>query len=1683
MGVFVRTLLARSRARQVRYACAMVTLGLCGALCSAIISVSAATMPVSISSGTIPVDRTAPQVILPVEIRLSATPTDQEFLHVGLFPEPLVPVKPSSAQENRDLARAVIAYHKAVERAGAPDAVEPLVGFLKTHPQSAWNPALELNLGIIYRETGHFSQALSVWQQAWSESKGLESRNGRGVANDAVARLSQLEAYLGRKELLEPLLASIRHREVGGTAAQLLTDSRTGLYEMVHDPGLSFRCGPLALKRISTYRGEDPSAHALKVLDESRSTDHGLSLTMVERIASKAGMHYQMAYRKPGSVVVVPAVVNWKVGHYAALVARVRDGFLVEDTTFGKDIRISQRTLDQEASGYFLIPDGALPQGWRSVSAVEGGMVWGRGDTGVNHDTGATGPKTTPPSKGCPGGCTTWNVELSVVGLQLHDRPVGYKPPVGPAVQFDLYYSHRDTQQPATFSYTNFGPKWTFTWLSYITDSVNSTASALLYQRGGGNEPFTFSSTGATSSYPGPYSEGVLSRTVTNGSSTGFTLTFPDGSSEQFDQANGNQFFMTALVDPQGNKVTLTYDSQMRVVAITDAVGEVSTVSYSNSSNPLLVTAVTDPFGRSASFTYNSSGQLASITDVLGITSSFSYGQGTDPDFVNTLTTPYGSTTFTYGDASTNSGLGDTRFLKVLDPLGRTTYVEYDQGIDAGDSSGGVMINPNLIPTGMSTTDNYLQWRNTFYFDPNQYALATQNGSLNYSLATVYHWLHSSDYTDASRVLESVKKPLENRVWYDYPDQPSSIQFPVTSGGAVSDGASNQPIAIGRVLDNGTTQLQTFQYNAEGNVTQTTDAVGRQTTYTYAANGVDLVTVANTTNGGNQVLESLTYNSQHEPLTATGANGKTSHYQYNAVGQLTRYTDPTGHATALSYDSTGHLQTVKGPVNGDTYTFTDDSIGRIIAATDPAGSTVRDTYDAADRLTSSTYPDGTSAYYTYHLLDLASIEDRLGQTTQYAYDADRELIETTDALNQTVQKGYNAAGVLDSLTDQNNHTTSWVLDAESRPVTKNYPDGSSESVAYENSNSLVAQITDAVGQTTTYGYNPDNTISAISYYANESTPGVSFSYDSNYRRLTSMSDGVGTTTYTYYPVSSLGANELETVTSPVAGSSTSDTVTYTYDALNRTVGMDVDGQSQSIAYDAISRVTSESNPLDRFTYGYSDSTRRVTSMTSNSGPALAMSYYGANGDELLEQMTASYGGTQLDQFGYSFNSDDNVTNFSVSSPTSETISYSYDQDNRLTSGLIGTGTPQYQYGYDSASNLTSITQNASTQNYSYTAANAITAGTYDANGSPTALGGNTYTWDGANRLVSFNGSSGTTSTFTYNGLGRLVRVVDTSNGNVVADHSYLWCGAALCLAHNNAQSGSPVSTQYFPQGAVIGSVPYYYVRDGLGSLRELIGAGGAIAAQYDYDPYGNQTVLSGTIGSDIGYAGYFNHAASGLEFALARAYDPVHARWLNRDPLGELGGINLYAYVGDNPVTLEDPLGLCWNWSNIGPLLASSPLLLAEVAATEAVGGGPEDPLADALVAAEIEAAEATEAAQAAEEAAASAEAAADDQGALNLYKAGSPQATTAEGWQEGDYFLNLPDQGSEAANWAQNESALQSVIDEGNPIYDSYVDPSTGEQIQTSPDSFLGRERGLLEGQGWQFNPNTGAYHPPGLF
>jgi RHS repeat-associated protein len=116
----------------------------------------------------------------------------------------------------------------------------------------------------------------------------------------------------------------------------------------------------------------------------------------------------------------------------------------------------------------------------------------------------------------------------------------------------------------------------------------------------------------------------------------------------------------------------------------------------------------------------------------------------------------------------------------------------------------------------------------------------------------------------------------------------------------------------------------------------------------------------------------------------------------------------------------------------------------------------------------------------------------------------------------------------------------------------------------------------------------------------------------------------------------------------------------------------------------------------------------------------------------------------------------------------------------------------------------------------------------------------------------------------------------------------------------------------YPQGQVSGTTPYFYTRDHLGSIREMRSTGkkGAIVVRFDYGPYGRSTAVVSNTLPDFNFTGLYRHAASNVDLAVYRAYDPDLGRWLSRDPIGERSGVNLYRYVRNDPIHLSDSLGL-----------------------------------------------------------------------------------------------------------------------------------------------------------------------------
>src|SRR5260370_32250655 len=190
-------------------------------------------------------------------------------------------------------------------------------------------------------------------------------------------------------------------------------------------------------------------------------------------------------------------------------------------------------------------------------------------------------------------------VDRMLVSLNINDEAVGYAPPVGPAVRFTVRYNQRDADQPGNFLYSNLGPKWTFDWLSYITDNpFNPFVDLAYYIMGGGTRTFTgFANTGDTSVFQ-QLDQTQLTRT----SPSSYEMLSRDGSKRVFSQPDGagktsRKVFLTRLIDPNGNAVSIGYDVDLRVTTITDAIGQVTTVSYDHPTDHFKITRVTDPFG------------------------------------------------------------------------------------------------------------------------------------------------------------------------------------------------------------------------------------------------------------------------------------------------------------------------------------------------------------------------------------------------------------------------------------------------------------------------------------------------------------------------------------------------------------------------------------------------------------------------------------------------------------------------------------------------------------------------------------------------------------------------------------------------------------------------------------------------------------------------------------------------------------------------------------------------------------------------------------------------------------------------------------------------------------------------------------------------------------------------------
>jgi RHS repeat-associated protein len=250
--------------------------------------------------------------------------------------------------------------------------------------------------------------------------------------------------------------------------------------------------------------------------------------------------------------------------------------------------------------------------------------------------------------------------------------------------------------------------------------------------------------------------------------------------------------------------------------------------------------------------------------------------------------------------------------------------------------------------------------------------------------------------------------------------------------------------------------------------------------------------------------------------------------------------------------------------------------------------------------------------------------------------------------------------------------------------------------------------------------------------------------------------------------------------------------------------------------------------------------------------------------------------------------------------------------------LAGTGR---DYDYDPIGNRNGTYGYAANSLNQYTAAPGQGAFSYDANGNLTGDGTRSYAYDAENRLITVT-QGGASWSYVYDYLGRRVQ----KSGTGLATTRYLydgWNPVAELDASGNLQRrfawGLDVSGTLQGAGGVgglllidTGPAQYWPVYDASHNVIALYHSGGGFAAAYEYDPFGNLQNAQGSYAgaNPFGFSTKFTDAETGLVYYGMRYYSPTLGRFLNRDPIEEAGGLNLYAFCGNDGINRWDNLGM-----------------------------------------------------------------------------------------------------------------------------------------------------------------------------
>ncbi len=686
----------------------------------------------------------------------------------------------------------------------------------------------------------------------------------------------------------------------------------------------------------------------------------------------------------------------------------------------------------------------------------------------------------------------------------------------------------------------------------------------------------------------------------------------------------------------------------------------------------------------------------------------------------------------------------------------------------------------------------------------------------------------------------------------------------------------------------------------------------------------------------NAVILSLLYTPMLGQLTNTVAlaqsvaQGSTS-YEYDALGNLTKVTDPLNRKTDFGYDPLNRMTQQVQPV---------PTAGR----TRPTSTF---TYDALDQLTTVVDPRAlTTSYTTTGLGDQTKLASPDTGVSGNTFDEAGNLKTSTDARDKTTSYSYDALNRVTSVSYQSGVASSFEYDGGTNGtpsdighLTRMADESGQTSYSYDALGRLLskAQSTHTVAaplmplHSVTYSYGSEG--SALGKLASISYPSgarVNYSYDTagrvngvtlNPSTLAGSTDSATTLVL----LSEIGYAPFGAVQSWNWGNHSADhpnSVARTFDQNGRLTSYPLGnpaagGLLRSVSYDAASRISAIAHtgggtgalaPANfNQSYGYDDLDRLTSFIAGNTTQAFN---YDASGNRTL----ASFGGAS-----YANTVSATSNRLSGTAGPAPAKSNSYDGAGNLN------GDGSITYSYSDRGRLQRVTNAGVRTDYLYNGLGQRVA----KSGAAIASGVNVYVYDEQGHLLGEYDAVGEALQETVY-LGDLpVAVLRTHHLQTPSDPTPTPTPPAdtsMMMASASAKPATPKTsaprTTAAMTSSAMGSAPattvYYVYADHINTARVIASASdGGIVWRWDSaDPFGLQQPNEhpGTAAAftyNPRFPGQLYDKESNNHYNYFRDYDPQTGRYIESDPVGLKGGVNTYAYVAANPLRAFDPFGLC----------------------------------------------------------------------------------------------------------------------------------------------------------------------------